>query len=74
MSHDHHHCKCEHTKVAYCKKCQLVYCLDCKKEWKENWTYTYQWYYPNVCTGIPIDTTSWCSEKINTDSTTCCHL
>jgi hypothetical protein len=38
---NHHHCDCEHTacehtRVAYCKTCDVVYCLDCKMEWLEN--------------------------------------
>jgi hypothetical protein len=38
---NHHHCDCEHTacehtRVAYCKTCDVVYCLDCKMEWVEN--------------------------------------
>lgn len=35
--HDHepkHQCCCEHERVKFCKKCQVVHCLDCGREWK----------------------------------------
>ena len=35
MSHDHHHCLCDHSNLAYCNTCLVVYCKDCKKEWIE---------------------------------------
>lgn len=39
--HKHEHC-CEHKNVKYCKVCQVVYCVDCGKEWRDIcWTYTY---------------------------------
>ncbi len=37
-------CECKHKNVKYCKKCDKVYCLDCRKEWPESRGYT--WYYP----------------------------
>ena len=53
-------CECKHKNVKYCKKCDKVYCLDCRKEWPEHkfseypW-YPYQWYYttPHCDTGTP---------------------
>jgi len=46
MSHDHHEHCCEHEKLKYCKVCRVVYCKDCKTEWKEHgWVYTYPWTY-----------------------------
>jgi hypothetical protein len=39
--HNHDHC-CEHKNLGYCKLCQVVYCKDCEREWKDNpYTYTY---------------------------------
>lgn len=41
MAHKHEYC-CEHKNVKYCKVCQVVYCVDCGKEWSEkSWHYLY---------------------------------
>jgi len=37
--HNHSNC-CEHNRVRYCKVCQVIYCEDCGKEWRE---YIYNW-------------------------------
>lgn len=45
--HIHYSCKCEHKNVKWCKHCDLVYCVDCAKEWKfTNYTFTYYSYWP----------------------------
>ena len=31
MGHKHIHC--EHSRLAYCRICDVVYCLDCDREW-----------------------------------------
>lgn len=31
----HEHKECEHKNLAYCAKCNVVYCKDCGKEWVE---------------------------------------
>ncbi len=47
MSHNHKHtCECEHENVRYCKRCKVIHCLDCNKEWSEKVTWTYS-YTPN---------------------------
>ena len=36
MKHEHKEVKdCEHKKIEYCKKCDVVECLDCGKEWEK---------------------------------------
>jgi len=37
-----HNCEgeCKHEDVKYCQECQLAYCEDCGKEWKEYYTWT----------------------------------
>lgn len=38
----HEHAKCKH-QLKYCEHCDLVYCEECKREWKKEmtgWTYT----------------------------------
>jgi hypothetical protein len=27
--------QCEHNNLKHCKECDVVYCEDCKKEWKQ---------------------------------------
>ena len=43
----HHHCECQHDRMAYCKNCDSAYCMDCKKEWKyqptQYWYNTWTW-------------------------------
>jgi hypothetical protein len=36
-----HSCTCEHDNVEFCKTCKLVHCLDCKIEWRQYPTYTW---------------------------------
>lgn len=38
-----HSCECGHEAVRYCKRCQVVHCLNCSFEWhpKYNWGYQY---------------------------------
>ena len=47
---DHKNCKkeveCEHKRLAFCKKCGVVWCKDCKKEWPEK-EYAYNWQSPH---------------------------
>lgn len=40
--HNHSNC-CEHSRVRYCKVCQVVYCEDCGKEWRD-----YSYWKPTV--------------------------
>ena len=28
--------ECEHKNLKHCSKCDVVYCEDCKKEWKQS--------------------------------------
>ena len=53
----HEHNECEHKNLKYCKKCDVVYCEDCKREWG-NTTWTYTSSYPIPCdityTDIPF--------------------
>lgn len=30
---NHEHKECEHPKLKFCKKCNVVECEDCKMEW-----------------------------------------
>ena len=32
----HEHTECEHKEVKHCKKCDVVYCFSCTKEWSVN--------------------------------------
>ena len=32
-------CGCKHESVKYCRKCHMVYCLDCPKSWKDRKAY-----------------------------------
>lgn len=43
MSCNHKHDHCEHTNLKHCPKCDVVYCVDCGKEWTNwsNYTFTY---------------------------------
>jgi hypothetical protein len=41
----HEHSECKHENLKYCPICQVVYCEDCKKEWRDQ-VYTYPYYYP----------------------------
>ena len=29
----HEHKECEHKEIKYCRKCDVVYCFSCTKEW-----------------------------------------
>lgn len=33
MNKKHEHKECEHTNLNYCSKCDVVYCVDCDREW-----------------------------------------
>ena len=68
----HDHCECEH-ELKYCKKCDVVYCQKCGREWGKwkpwdpNYTttvYRYTITYPN---GLPEDT--WVSSPTGTGTT-----
>lgn len=37
---NHNHCVCSHT-LKYCEHCDIVYCINCNKEWKNNYINTY---------------------------------
>ena len=42
QKHDHKHNHCQHERLAYCAVCDVVYCLDCGREWVKQWvTWTY---------------------------------
>lgn len=58
----HEHLECEHKDLAYCKRCRIVYCKDCNKEWQEYTAFTYtidttrsvpMWTYPPNTTVSP---------------------
>jgi len=57
MSHHEHH-GCEHS-VAYCKRCDVVYCRLCNREWggASYWYTTYP-YYPRATIGTTWGTTT----------------
>ena len=42
--HDHKHNHCEHSNLKFCAKCEVVHCLDCKKEWGKTVTYPHYVY------------------------------
>jgi hypothetical protein len=46
MMSKHEHKECDH-KLCYCDKCDVVYCLNCNKEWggHKHWSY---WWYPST--------------------------
>lgn len=42
MSHKHDHDECEHKNLKYCKKCDVIYCVNCDREWPSvKWNYSY---------------------------------
>ena len=47
----HEHIECPH-ELEYCRKCDIVYCLKCSKEWKAQLTYSI---YPNTIYSYDID-------------------
>ena len=53
-SHTHNHCK--HDLLQYCEHCDVVYCVNCGREWGQKTTVTYEYKYePYIWTnrGIP---------------------
>ena len=43
MNHEHKEQVCEHSRIEWCKICDITYCMNCAKEWKQQvyyWTYT----------------------------------
>lgn len=75
--HDHHdHCRCEES-LGLCKRCNVVFCAKCSKEWGAECTRAHQdywWVYPNA---IPATTATRSDVTgTNTDLTltgTCSH-
>ena len=63
-NHNHYHC-CEHKNLKYCEKCDVVYCVDCGKEWGRKWSYT-TWSNP-WDTGTVTNVHPWM------DASTCNH-
>ena len=56
MSHNTHPKKCEHL-LNHCEHCDVVYCKDCKKEWKQEnvgWTTAIPWYTSNTSGTLPL--------------------
>lgn len=52
----HEHNECEH-ELKYCKKCDVVYCTKCKREWNDHVpNYKYSWY---VSTTMPYWEKDW---------------
>lgn len=36
--HEHKECEhkeCEHINLNYCSKCDVVWCVDCEREWED---------------------------------------
>lgn len=64
-----HSCECEHDHVRFCKKCQVVHCLDCNKEWRNNinWNYLGQYTTPSY------PSYPWYSNITLTNSAQCVH-
>ncbi len=56
MSHHEHH-GCEHS-VAYCKRCDVVYCKLCNREWGGTSYWYIPRYYPTTTTPFYINTTT----------------
>ena len=53
-----HRCECDHKRVKFCKKCQVVHCLDCQQEWTAKssfYWYPYSW--PNTTWPKPYEIT-----------------
>lgn len=77
MKHEHHD-HCEHGNVKFCSRCDVVYCLDCKKEWGKcnlnHYSYT-TWTYPYGTTSIPAyePYTTICDSNDLTVSIPCSH-
>lgn len=48
MTHKHCHDDCKHESMKYCAKCEVPYCADCGREWKQyQYPYWNPWYqYP----------------------------
>ncbi len=60
---DHERCskeECKHQNIKFCKKCNVLYCVDCGKEWVEKielytspyYFYSYTW--PDYRTSDPL--------------------
>lgn len=37
----HEHIECKHKELTHCTKCDVVYCKECKAEWKKDYSFTY---------------------------------
>ena len=55
----HEHIECPH-ELEYCRKCDIVYCLKCSKEWKAQLTYSI---YPNTIYSYDIDSSDFFSQE-----------
>lgn len=48
MTHNHKHaCCCDHEHVSFCKRCRIVHCTDCGREWVDRCTLSHSylpWY------------------------------
>ncbi len=62
----HLHNECEHN-LKFCKKCNVVYCAKCKKEWNDHVPNYFQYYpiwsYQTATTGHEIKYETTCSHK-----------
>jgi len=59
--HNHEHpTECEHINLGFCKKCSIVYCKDCGKEWYDKCTLNHTPFYPWTVTSpiAPCTTTT----------------
>jgi len=56
----HEHDECEH-ELRYCKKCDVVYCIKCKREWYGHQSYVYPYVYP---TYPYVPTITWITNPI----------
>ena len=63
--HDHNHC--QHTNLKFCSVCNVVYCVDCKKEWKENYS-NWTWSQPLMSTYTGGAVSYYCSSSCSHES------
>lgn len=73
----HEHNECEHD-LKHCRKCDVIYCVKCKREWGGHnhyyyWPY-YDWpyYYPYTTPTITWGTTTYTADETATATYTAC--
>ena len=51
----HHTCECKHDDLKLCKKCDVVYCVECKEEWPK-YRQSYPYWYAGTTFTSPLGT------------------